>query len=144
MTNYSKVFITFSEEASSMLEETNQASVMESSDLQRGYDWDIKEFNSEAESEAYIQGINDASGWNYPSAIILQEKVYQVHSELRAITTHAYELIDRMNKQIGRKAFSCKTTEVSANPFASWIVFGKDITLEEIERLELRTHFTIK
>ena len=74
MTNNIKVFITFSEEASSMLEETNQASVMESSDLQRGYDWDIKEFNSEAESEAYIQGINDASGWNYPSAIYFNNK----------------------------------------------------------------------
>jgi hypothetical protein len=67
MTNNIKVFIAFSEEASSMLEEANQLEVIKY--LQRGYDWDIKEFNSVAESEAYIQGINDASGWNYPSAI---------------------------------------------------------------------------
>jgi hypothetical protein len=66
-----KVFVTFSQEASIMLDYGTPLDVIESDVLQRGYDWEIKEFDSKSEAEAYIQGVIDANGWSDPNAVML-------------------------------------------------------------------------
>lgn len=66
-----KVFVTFSQDASIMLDYGTPLDVIESDVLQRGYDWEIKEFDSKPEAEAYIQGVIDANGWSDPNAIML-------------------------------------------------------------------------
>lgn len=67
-----KVFATFSQEASILLDATDSiAEVINSKDLNFGYDYDLKEFNTKQEAEAYMQGILDANGWNDPNAILI-------------------------------------------------------------------------
>lgn len=66
-----KVFVTFSQEASLALDLGTILDLIESNKLQRGYDWEIKEFDSKPEAEAYIQGILDANGWSDPNATML-------------------------------------------------------------------------
>ena len=66
-----KVFVTFSQEASIKLDTGNPLDVIEDEKLQRGYDWEIKQFDSRPEAEAYIEGIIDANGWSDPNAIML-------------------------------------------------------------------------
>lgn len=66
-----KVFVTFSQEASIKLDTGNPLDVIEDEKLQRGYDWEIKQFDSRPEAKAYIDGILDANGWSDPNAIIL-------------------------------------------------------------------------
>lgn len=66
-----KVFVTFSQEASIKLDTGNPLDVIEDEKLQRGYDWEIKQFDSRPEAEAYIDGILDANGWSDPNAIML-------------------------------------------------------------------------
>lgn len=66
-----KVFVTFSQEASIKLDTGNPLDVIEDEKLQRGYDWEIKQFDSRPEAQAYIDGILDANGWSDPNAIML-------------------------------------------------------------------------
>jgi hypothetical protein len=66
-----KVFVTFSQEASIKLDTGNPLDVIEDEKLQRGYDWEIKQFDSRPEAEAYIEGVLDANGWSDPNAIML-------------------------------------------------------------------------
>lgn len=66
-----KVFVTFSQEASIKLDTGNPLDVIEDEKLQRGYDWEIKQFDSRPEAEAYIEGVLDANGWADPNAIML-------------------------------------------------------------------------
>lgn len=66
-----KVFATFSQEASIKLDTGNPLDVIEDEKLQRGYDWEIKQFDSRPEAEAYIEGVLDANGWSDPNAIML-------------------------------------------------------------------------
>ena len=66
-----KVFVTFSQEASLALDLGTVVDLIESDKLQRGDDWEIKEFDSKPEAEAYIEGILDANGWSDPNAIML-------------------------------------------------------------------------
>lgn len=66
-----KVFVTFSQEASLALDLGTILDLIESNKLQRGYDWEIKEFDSKPEAEAYIEGILDANGWSDPNATML-------------------------------------------------------------------------
>lgn len=66
-----KVFATFSQEASIKLDTGNPLDVIEDEKLQRGYDWEIKQFDSRPEAEAYIDGVLDANGWSDPNAIML-------------------------------------------------------------------------
>jgi hypothetical protein len=66
-----KVFVTFSQEASIKLDTGNSLDVIEDEKLQRGYDWEIKQFDSRPEAQAYIDGILDANGWSDPNAIML-------------------------------------------------------------------------
>lgn len=66
-----KVFVTFSQEASIRLDTGNPLDVIEDEKLQRGYDWEIKQFDSRPEAQAYIDGILDANGWSDPNAIML-------------------------------------------------------------------------
>jgi hypothetical protein len=54
-----------------MLDYGTPLDVIESDILQRGYDWEIKEFDSKSEAEAYIQGVIDANGWSDPNAVML-------------------------------------------------------------------------
>ena len=66
-----KVFVTFSQEASIKLDTGTPLDVIEDEKLQRGYDWEIKQFDSRPEAEAYIEGVLDANGWADPNAIML-------------------------------------------------------------------------
>lgn len=66
-----KVFVTFSQEASLALDLGTVVDLIESDKLQRGHDWEIKEFDSKLEAEAYIEGILDANGWSDPNAVML-------------------------------------------------------------------------
>lgn len=66
-----KVFATYSKEASLLLDTTTVLKVIESDTLKRGHDWEIKEFETKSEAEAYIQGILDANGWVDPNAIMI-------------------------------------------------------------------------
>lgn len=66
-----KVFVTFSQEASLALDLGTVVDLIESDKLQRGHDWEIKEFDSKPEAEAYIEGILDANGWSDPNAVML-------------------------------------------------------------------------
>lgn len=58
-------------------------------------------------------------------------------------TTNAYEYVGELNDLIGRNAFSCSTKRVDQSPQTEWIISGKDITSEEIERLNLNLDFII-
>lgn len=66
-----KVFATFSKEASLALDMGTVVDLIESDALEKGHDWEIKEFNTKSEAEAYIEGILDANGWGDPNAIML-------------------------------------------------------------------------
>lgn len=66
-----KVFATFSKEASLALDMGSIVDIIESDEFERGHDWQIKEFNTKPEAEAYIEGILDANGWSDPNAIML-------------------------------------------------------------------------
>jgi hypothetical protein len=66
-----KVLATYSEEASLTLDAGNVSDIINSEVLVLGRDWDIKEFDTKAEADAYIQGILDANGWIDPNAVLL-------------------------------------------------------------------------
>jgi hypothetical protein len=40
--------------------------------MQEDYDYGIKEFDTKKEAEAYIDGVNDANGWNDPIATLVK------------------------------------------------------------------------
>jgi hypothetical protein len=58
-------------------------------------------------------------------------------------TTDAYEYVAELNDLVGRNAFSCSTKRVDQNPQTEWTISGKDITSEELERLNLALDFII-
>jgi len=66
-----KVLATYSEEANLTLDVGNVSDIINSEVLVLGRDWDIKEFDTKAEADAYIQGILDANGWIDPNAVLL-------------------------------------------------------------------------
>lgn len=69
-------------------------------------------------------------------------ETHNVSTNYRGTTTSAYEYVDELNQLIGRNAFSCRT-KVDPYPFTDWIIFGNDITDDEIDRLNLRQDFII-
>lgn len=70
-------------------------------------------------------------------------ETHNVSTNYMGFTTEAYKYVDELNQLIGRKAFSCRTTNVDQNPYTNWIIFGNDITDEEIDRLNLSQDFII-
>lgn len=70
-------------------------------------------------------------------------ETHNVSTNYRGTTTSAYEYVDELNKLIGRNAFSCRTTNVDPYPVTDWIIFGNDITEDEIDRLNLTQDFII-
>lgn len=70
-------------------------------------------------------------------------ETHNVSTNYMGFTTGAYKYVDELNQLIGRKAFSCRTTSVDPNPYTTWIIFGNDITDDEIDRLNLRQDFII-
>jgi len=90
-----------------------------------------------------FEDLHDENNNALASIVFQALELYQVHTHLRGMTTDAYDFVDEMNELIGRKAFSCKTTDVDANPLTNWVIYGEDITSEEIDRLDLRTDFII-
>jgi hypothetical protein len=70
-------------------------------------------------------------------------ETHKVSTNYMGFTTGAYKYVDELNKLIGRNAFSCRATDVDPYPYKNWIVFGNDITDDEIDRLNLRQDFII-
>jgi hypothetical protein len=65
-----KLLVVFSREAQSYTEKhgiekllTVKAPSIAGQQLKKGYDWDLKEFQTLAERKAYIQGMEDMNGW---------------------------------------------------------------------------------
>ena len=69
--------------------------------------------------------------------------LHQLQTNFVGRTTSAYEYVGELNDLVGRNAFSCSTKRVDQNPQTEWIISGKDITSEEIERLNLHLDFII-
>jgi hypothetical protein len=65
------VLAAFSQEASLLLDTDRIQELVDSEELTKGIHWDIKEFDTKAEALAYINGIDDANGWNDPYALLL-------------------------------------------------------------------------
>jgi hypothetical protein len=69
--------------------------------------------------------------------------LHQLQTNFVGRTTSAYEYVGELNDLVGRNAFSCSTKRVDQNPQTEWTISGKDITSEEIERLNLHLDFII-
>lgn len=69
--------------------------------------------------------------------------LHQLQTNFVGRTTSAYEYVGELNDLVGRNAFSCSTKRVDQSPQTEWIISGKDITSEEIERLNLHLDFII-
>ena len=72
-----------------------------------------------------------------------KQNLYQVQTNFMGFTTDAYEYVAELNDLIGRNAFSCLTKNAEQTPYTEWIILGKDITVEELERLNLALDFII-
>ena len=90
-----------------------------------------------------FEDLHDENNNALASIVFQAQQTHQVHTHFIGMTTDAYNFVDEMNELIGRKAFSCKTTEVYTNLLTNWVIYGEDITSEEIDRLDLRTDFII-
>lgn len=68
-----KLLVIFSLEAHGVLEELNENTssfknqdkiTLDGTVIHKGYDYDIKEFKSQEEVDAYILGLEDGNGWS--------------------------------------------------------------------------------
>jgi hypothetical protein len=61
-----KIIVAFSIEAQSIADEHGGISKLKNfkKDVKKGYDWDEKEFETKAEIDAYILGLQDGNGWS--------------------------------------------------------------------------------
>ena len=90
-----------------------------------------------------FEDLHDESNSALASIVFQSKKLHNVQTNYMGFTTGAYNYVDELNELIGRKAFSCRTRKADANPYTNWIVFGYDITTDEIERLNLSEDFII-
>lgn len=69
-----KVACTFSQAASIYVDLHSWNALLNNDDheFEEGYDYDIKEFDTVAEANAYVRGINDANGWSDPMATVIK------------------------------------------------------------------------
>lgn len=90
-----------------------------------------------------FEDLHDDDNKNITSIVFQSEQLHSVQTNYKGFTTGAYEYVKELNELIGREAFSCRTINVDPNPFTNWIIFGSDITTEEIDRLNLSQDFII-
>jgi hypothetical protein len=90
-----------------------------------------------------FEDLHDEDNNTLTSIVLQAQQLHQVQTNYMGFATGSYKYVDELNKLIGRNAFSCRATDVDPYPYKNWIVFGNDITTEEIERLNLRTDFII-
>ncbi len=90
-----------------------------------------------------FEDLRDDFNDNIISIVFQSEQLHNVQTNYMGFTTGAYQYVDELNELIGRKAFSCRTAVVDLNPYTNWIIFGDDITTEEIDRLNLSEDFII-
>lgn len=90
-----------------------------------------------------FEDLRDDFNDNIISIVFQSEQLHNVQTNYMGFTTGAYQYVDELNELIGRKAFSCRTAVVDLNPYTNWIIFGYDITTEEIDRLNLSEDFII-
>jgi hypothetical protein len=90
-----------------------------------------------------FEDLHDDLNDSIKSIVFQSKKLHNVQTNYMGFTTGAYNYVDELNELIGRKAFSCRTIKADPNPYTNWIIFGYDITTDEIERLNLSEDFII-
>lgn len=100
--------------------------------------------NSDVTPISFVfEDLHDEDNNTLTSIVLQGETLHQVSTNFVGTTTQAYRYVEELNKLIGREAFSGQTKGVYQNPRSEWIISGTDITLEEIERLNLSLDFII-
>jgi hypothetical protein len=69
------VRVAWNREAVDIMEKEGFDALSEESEINHNLDFDEKEFNTPAEANAYIQGIEDGNGWDNPMTEIVDNKI---------------------------------------------------------------------
>lgn len=69
-----KLLVGYSREASDIVDEISlKVALKKLESLQEGYDYEILEFNSNAERKAFMLGVDKGNGWDRPGWRILRK-----------------------------------------------------------------------
>jgi hypothetical protein len=90
-----------------------------------------------------FEDLHDEDNNTLTSIVFQSQTLHQLQTNFMGFTSSAYEYIAELNDLIGRNAFSCLTKNVDQSPYTEWIISGKDITTEEVDRLDLALDFII-
>jgi hypothetical protein len=90
-----------------------------------------------------FEDLHDEDNNTLTSIVFHAQNLHQVQTNFTGITSNAYEYVAELNDLIGRNAFSCLTKNVDQSPYTEWTISGKDITTEEVGRLNLALDFII-